>query len=72
VQEVELGQVSDLSSLDRALEGEVEVVQGLGLREPSGLHPVLTSVVLTRGDLLGKHRGEVGLVVPGLGAGPLG
>ncbi len=70
-EEVELGEVGDLLALDRALEGEVEVIEGLDLREPGRLHTVRAAVVLARGDLLGEHRRQVVLVGPGLLPGPL-
>ena len=71
-EEVELREVRHRLVLHRALEGEVEVVEGLHLREAGSLHPVLATVGVPSGDFLGEHRGEVGLVVPALLGGPLG
>jgi hypothetical protein len=39
VQEVQLAEVLDHLLLHRALEGEVELLQGLALREPRGSDP---------------------------------
>ena len=72
VEEVELAQVLDDLLLDRALEGEVELLQGLSGREAGGLDPRLAAVGLARGDLGGEHRLEELLVRPLLFAGPLG
>jgi len=46
VEEVELAEVLDNLALDRALEGEVELLQGLSGREPRGLDPALAAVGL--------------------------
>jgi hypothetical protein len=71
-QEVELGEVGDLGAADRALEGEVEVVQGLDLGEAGGPDPGVAAVGLPGGHLLGQDLGEVVLVVPALVAGLVG
>ena len=52
--------------LHRALEAEVEVVEGLDLGEAGGLDPVLATVGVSGVDLLGQHGGQVGLVIPTL------
>jgi hypothetical protein len=44
VQEVQLAEVLDHLLLDRALEGEVELLQRLAGREARRLDPVLTAV----------------------------
>ncbi len=72
VEEVELREVRDERSLDRSLVREVEVEEGLYLREARGFHPGRPAMGLSRGDLLGKHRGEVSLVVPAFGSRLLG
>jgi hypothetical protein len=72
LEEVELGQVGDLLAADRALEGEVEVVQRLHLGEAGAPDPGVAAVGLSGGHLLGQDLGQVVLVVPALGAGPLG
>jgi hypothetical protein len=71
-QEVELGEVGDELLADRPLEGEVEVVQGLDGRQPGRLDSGCPTRGLPRNDLLLEHGGQVTLVVPALGAGPLG
>jgi hypothetical protein len=43
-EEVELVEVGDLGAGDGALVGEVEVVEGLDLREPGGPDPVFPAV----------------------------
>ena len=70
-EEVELREVRHGLVLHRPLEREVEVVEGLDLREPGCLHPVLTAVGFAGGDLFGEHCSEVGLVVPALVGGTL-
>ena len=65
-EEVELGEVAHRLLLDGPLEAEVEVVQGLDLRESGCLHSVLTAVGLAGAHLFGQHGSEVGLVVPAL------
>src|SRR4051812_33984296 len=56
VQEVELPEVFDDGLLDRALEGEVELLQGLAGREPGGLDPALAAVAVAGGDLGRQQR----------------
>ena len=58
--------------LDRALEGEVELLQGLAGREAGGLDPALAAVAVARGDLGGEQRLGEALVAPLLLAGALG
>jgi hypothetical protein len=43
--------VSDLGPLDRALEGEVEIIERLHLGEAGTLDPRLTAMALARGHL---------------------
>ena len=62
VQEVELAEVLDHLLLHRALEGEVELLQGLARREARRLDPALAAVGLPRGDLGGEHRLQEALV----------
>jgi hypothetical protein len=71
-QEVELGQVEDELLAERALEAEVEVVQGLDRRQPGGLDAQLPAGGLPGQDLFLQHRGQVALVRPAFDAGPLG
>ena len=65
-------EVGDLLFGDGPLVGEVEVVEGLGLREAGGFDPVLAAVGLPRGDLFGEHFGQELGVVPALDPGGLG
>jgi hypothetical protein len=60
VEKVELAQALDHLSLDRALEGEVELLERLAGGEAGGLDPALTAVALARGDLGREHRVEEG------------
>src|SRR4051794_5825887 len=53
VQEVELPEVLNDRLLDRALEGEVELLQGLAGGEPGGLDAALAAVAVARGHLGG-------------------
>jgi hypothetical protein len=46
VEEVELAEVLDDLALDRALEGEVELLERLAGREARGLDPALAAVAL--------------------------
>ena len=46
VQEVQLAEVLDHRLLDAALEGEVELLEGLARREAGGLDAVLTAMAL--------------------------
>ena len=71
-EEVELGEVQDALALERAREGEVEVVERLDGREAGRLDARLPAVALAGRDLLGEDRGQVVLVVPAVLAGPLG
>ena len=71
VEEVELAEVLDHGLLDRALEGEVELLERLARWEPGGLDPALTAMAVAGGDLGAEEDlGEV-LVAPGLLAGPV-
>jgi hypothetical protein len=71
VQEVQLAEVLDDLLLDRALEGEVELLERLSGREPGGLDAVLATVGLAGGELGGEDGLEEALVRPGLLAGAL-
>ena len=51
VQEVELPEVLDHRFLDRALEGEVELLKCFAGWEPSGPDPALAAVAVASGDL---------------------
>jgi hypothetical protein len=51
VQEVQLSEVLDDGLLHAALEGEVELLQGLARREPRGLDAPLAAVTVAGGDL---------------------
>ena len=67
MQEVELSEVLDDLFLDGALEGEVELLEGLPGGEPGGLDPVLPAVGLPGGQL-GREDGlEEPLVRPSPG-----
>jgi hypothetical protein len=57
---------------DRALKGEVELLEGLSGGEAGRLDAALPAVGLARGDLGGEHRLQEPLVRPGLLAGALG
>jgi hypothetical protein len=71
VQEVELAEVLDDLLLDRALEGEVELLEGLSGGKPGGLDAVLAAVGLP-GCELGREDGlKETLVRPGLLPGAL-
>jgi hypothetical protein len=56
-EEVQLVEVGDLLAAQRPLVGEVEVVEGLCLRESSRLDPVLPAVGLSGGDLFRQQLG---------------
>jgi len=72
VQEVELAEVLDHLPLDRALEGEVELLERLAGREAGRFDPRLAAVALPGGDL-GREQGlGEALVAPFLLARPLG
>src|SRR5919109_969746 len=51
VEEVELAEVLDHLAADRALEGEVELLERLAGRKARPLDPPLAAVGLARGDL---------------------
>jgi hypothetical protein len=51
VQEVELSEMLDDGLLDRALEGEVELLQRLAGREAGGLDAAFAAVAVAGGDL---------------------
>ena len=71
MEEVELPEVLDHRLLDRALEGEVELLERLAGGEPGGLDPALTAVAVAGGDLgAEQHLGEA-LIAPLLLAGPV-
>ena len=72
VQEVELAEVLDQGLLDRALEGEVELLERLAGGEAGGLDPALAAVAVARGDLGGQQRLREALIAPVLLARPLG
>jgi len=72
MQEVQLAQVLDDLLLDRALEGEVELLERLARPEASGLDARLAAVALASADLGREHRLEEALMRPGLLAGALG
>jgi hypothetical protein len=64
VQEVELAEVLDHLLLDRALEGEVELLERLAGGEPCGFDPKLSAGGVTRGDLGGQQRFGEALIAP--------
>src|ERR671919_438804 len=72
VQEVELAEVLDHLLLDRALEGEVELLERLAGREARRLDPVLAAVAVPRCDLGREQRLGEALVAPLLLARALG
>ena len=72
VQEVELPEVLDHLLLHRALESEVELLQGLVRGEPGGTDPQPTAGGLPRGDLGREQRLGEPLIAPLLLAGALG
>src|SRR6266513_772454 len=72
VQEVELPEVLDDRLLHAALEGEVELFQGLAGREAGGLDAALAAVAVAGGDLGAEERFGEALIAPLLLAGPLG
>jgi hypothetical protein len=71
-EEVELAEVLDQGLLDRALEGEVELLERLARREPGGLDAALAAVRFARGVLGRQQRFGEALVGLVLGAGALG
>jgi hypothetical protein len=50
-EKVELAEVQDRGLFDRALKGEVELLQRLARREPRGLDPCLAAVTVAAVDL---------------------
>jgi hypothetical protein len=72
VQEVELAEVLDDRLLDRALEGEVELLKRLARREARGLDAALAAVAVARGHLCREQRLGKALIAPGLLAGAVG
>ena len=71
-EEVELAEVFDDGLLDRALEGEVELLERFVGREPRGADPDAPAGGFARGDLGGEQRLGEALIAPFVGAGPLG
>ena len=72
VQEVELAEVLDDLALDRALEGEVELLERLAGGEARGLDAALAAVALARGDLGREQDLGEALIAPLLLARTLG
>ena len=67
-----MSEVLDHGLLHRALEGEVELLQGLAGGEPRGLDPAFPAVAFPGGDLgPEQHFGEA-LIAPLLLAGAVG
>jgi hypothetical protein len=67
-----LSEVQDRGLLDRALKGELELLQGLAWREARGLDAGLAAVAVAAVGLgLQQRSGEV-LIAPLLGAGAVG
>src|SRR5665811_1326717 len=71
VQEVELAEVFDHLLLDAALEGEVELLEGLVRGEPGGPNPQSAAGGLARGDLGREQRLGEPLIAPFLLPGAL-
>ncbi len=71
-QEVELAEVGDERLLDRALKGEVELVQRLSGGEPRCFDAALAAVRLARGVLGREQRLGEALIAPLLRPGPVG
>ena len=71
-EEVELAEVLDQRLLDRALEGEVELLERLAGGEAGGLDAALAAVRLARGVLGRQQRLGEALIAPVLRAGALG
>src|SRR3954465_5735590 len=65
VQEVELAEMLDDRLLHAALEGEVELLQGLAGREPGGLDAALAAVAVAGGHLRCEQRLGEALIAPG-------
>ena len=55
MQEIELAEMLDDRFLDRALEGEVELLQGFAGWEPGGADPAFAAVRFAGGDLGGEQ-----------------
>jgi hypothetical protein len=72
VQEIELTEVLDDLALDRALEGEVELLQRLAGGEPRRLDAAFAAVALPAGDLGRQQRLGESFIAPVLLARPLG
>jgi hypothetical protein len=72
VQEVELAEVFDHLALDRALEGEVELLERLSGGQAGGLDARFAAVRLARCDLGGEQRLGEALVAPVLLARSIG
>src|SRR5215217_6080148 len=72
VQEVELAEVLDDLALDRALEGEVELLERLAGREARGLDAALAAMALPGGDLGREQDLGEALIAPLLLARTLG
>src|SRR5439155_13265976 len=66
VEEVELAEVLDHRLFDRALEAEVELLEGLAGREAGGLDPGLAAVAIAGGDLGAEQDLGEPLVAPSL------
>ena len=71
-EEVELAEMGDQGLLDRALEGEVELLERLSGREAGGLDAALAAVRLAAGVLGREQRLGEALIASFLGAGTLG
>jgi hypothetical protein len=71
-EEVELAEVLDQRLLDRALEGEVELLERLAGGEPRGLDAALAAVRFARAVLGRQQRFSEAFIAPVLGAGALG
>src|SRR5438128_6942968 len=72
VQEVELAEVLDHLLFDRALEGEVELLERLAGGEARRADAALAAVRVAGGGLGGEQRLREALIAPLLGAGALG
>ncbi len=72
VQEVELAEVQDRFAAQAALEGEVELLEGLAGGEAGGLDAGLAAVAVAAVGLSLEQRGGELLIAPLFGAGPVG
>jgi hypothetical protein len=72
VQEVELAEVLDHLLLDRALEGEVELLERLSRGEPCAADARLSAVSVTGRGLGREERLREALIAPFLSSGSLG